>query len=102
MIDEAETMAKTLDVDFVELAWARAHAARWKGDLDRAHTLMSQAVELARLREERWREVECLIWLAMIDLESQKLPSVEQYCDEIDEIAGCLHHTLPPVSAVFR
>ncbi|HEY4041050.1 MAG TPA: AAA family ATPase [Rhodopila sp.] len=102
MIDEAETMAKTLDVDFVELEWARAHAARWKGDLDRAHTLMSRAVELARLRAERWREVECLIWLAMIDLERQKLLSVEQYCSEIDEIARHLDHTLPPVTAVFR
>ena len=63
---------------------------------------MSRAVELARLRAERWREVECLIWLAMIDLERQKSSSVEQYCNEIDEIAGRLDHALPPVSAAFR
>jgi predicted ATPase/class 3 adenylate cyclase len=102
MIDEAETMAKTLGADFVELEWARAHAVRWRGDLDRAHALMSRALELARLREERWREVECLIWLAMIDLERQKSSSVEQCCNEIDEIAGRVAHALPPVSAVFR
>ena len=29
------------------------------------------------------------------------MPSVEQYCDEIDVIAGRLDHALPPVSAVF-
>jgi hypothetical protein len=63
---------------------------------------MSRAVELARLREERWREVECLIWLAMIDLERQASLSVERYCDEIDEIARRPGHTLPPVSAAFR
>jgi class 3 adenylate cyclase len=102
LIDEAEVMARALEIDFVELEWARSHAARWKGDLDRACALMTRAVELARLRGERWREVECLIWLAMIDLERQKSSSVEQYCDEIDEIAGRLDHALPPVSAVFR
>ncbi len=102
MVDEAAAMAKALELDFVELEWARAHAARWRGDLDRAHALMSRAVELARLREERWREVECMIWLAMIDLERRKLPSVEQWCDEIDEIAGRFDHPLPPVSPAFR
>ena len=34
LIDQAETMAKTLGLDFVELEWARSHAVRWKGDLD--------------------------------------------------------------------
>jgi class 3 adenylate cyclase len=102
LVSEAETMASTLEVDFVELEWARAHAARWKGDLDRACALMTRAVELARLRGERWREVECLMWLAMIDLERQRSLSVEQHCNEIDEIAERLAHALPPVSAVFR
>ena len=102
LVDEAETMARTLQIDFVELQWALSHAVRWKGDLDRAHTLMTRAVELAREREERWREVECLIWLAMIDLDRRNSSTVEQYCDEIDEIAGRLDHALTPVSAVFR
>ena len=102
MIDEAETIAKTLDIDFVELECARANAVRWKGDLDRAHVHMCRALELTRMRKEHWREVECLISLATINLERQKLPSVEQYCDEIDEIAGRLDHALPPVSAAFR
>jgi hypothetical protein len=57
---------------------------------------------LARMREERWREVECLIWLAMIDLERRDLSSVGRLCDEIDEIAGRLNYALPPVSATFR
>ena len=102
MIDEAETIAKTLDIDFVELECARANAVRWKEDLDRAHVHMCRALELTRMRKEHWREVECLISLATINLERQKLPSVEQYCDEIDEIAGRLDHALPPVSAAFR
>jgi tetratricopeptide (TPR) repeat protein len=102
MIDEAETIAKTLGVDFVELECARANAARWKGDLDRAHIHMCRALELSRPRKEHWRQVECLVWLAMINLERQRSPSVEQYCDEIDEIAGRLDHALPPVSGAFR
>jgi class 3 adenylate cyclase len=101
-IDEAETMATVLELDFVELEWARSLALRWKGDVERAHGRMNRAVELARTRAEHWREVECLIWLAMIDLERNKLPSVEQYCDAIDDIAGRLDHALPPVSAAFR
>ncbi len=102
MIDEAKAMARALALDFVELEWARSHAARWQGDLDRAHALMSRAVDLARLREERWREVECLIWLAMIDLERGKLPSVIRFCNDIDTIAARIDHALPPVSAAFR
>jgi hypothetical protein len=102
LVGEAETMARTLGIDSVELQWALSHAVRWKGDLDRAHALMIRAVELARKREERWREVECLIWLAMIDLDRRNLSSTERYCDEIDEIAGRLDHALTPVSAAFR
>jgi predicted ATPase/class 3 adenylate cyclase len=102
LVDEAKAMARTLRLDFVELEWARAHAARWKGDLDRACTLMNRAVTLARLREDRWREVECLIWLAMIDLERQDLSSVERDCDESDELASRLNYMLPPVSGAFR
>ena len=41
MIDEAETMARALNVDFVELEWARSHALRWNGDLERALAPMS-------------------------------------------------------------
>jgi hypothetical protein len=102
MVDEAETMSQRLNLHFVELEWARAHAARWTGDLDRAHALLTRAVDLARLREERWRQVECIIWLAMIELERRNLQSVERYCDEIDEIAERLEHALPPVAAAFR
>jgi len=102
LVDEAEAMARTLGLDFVELEWGRAHAARWQGDLDQAHALMNRAMTLARVHEEWWREVECLIWLAMIDLERRDLSSVERYCDEIDKIAGRINHDLPPVSAAFR
>jgi tetratricopeptide (TPR) repeat protein len=102
MIDEAETIARAFDGDFIELECARANAARWKGDLDRAHRHMSRGLELTRLSEEHWREVECLAWLATIDLERRKFQSVERYCDEIDETAGRFRHALPPVSAAFR
>ncbi len=102
LIEHAETMANRLELDFAELAWARSHVARWTGDLVRAHAMMSRAVELARLREERWKEVECLIWLTMIDLEREELPSVEQHCNQIDAIAERIDHALPPVATAFR
>jgi class 3 adenylate cyclase len=102
LVEEAEALARTLDLNFVELKWARAHAARWRGDLEQAHALMSEATTLARQREERWREVECLIWLAMIGLERRDLSAVERLCDEIDAIARRLDHAFPPVSAAFR
>jgi len=56
---------------------------RWQGDLDRAHALISRATVLARQREERWREVECLIWLATINLERRDLSSVERLCSRL-------------------
>ena len=46
--------------------------------------------------------MECLIWLATINLERRDLSSVERLCNEIDEIAKRLAYALPPVSAAFR
>ncbi len=79
LIEEAEATAAPLGSEFVELEWAHAHAARWAGDLERAHARMRRAVELAGLREERWREIECLIGLVMIEMERRRFTTAIQY-----------------------
>jgi hypothetical protein len=102
LISEAESMAARLNVDFVELEWGLAHVARWRGNLDRAQEHMSHAVGLANLRGERWREVECLVWLGMISLERQDPGSVVKYCDAIDEISARLEESQSAVANSLR
>ncbi|MBV8988335.1 MAG: hypothetical protein JO372_07210, partial [Solirubrobacterales bacterium] len=102
LVRDAEALAETLGLRFAELEWARAHAARWRGDLDRAHALMSEACDLARLHEDRWRESGCLVWLATIDLERQRFGSVLRYCDAVQRIAARMGQEQAPVADALR
>ncbi|MBV8614812.1 MAG: hypothetical protein JOY66_13750, partial [Acetobacteraceae bacterium] len=87
---------------FAELEFARSHAARWEGDLDRAHARMSQACDLARRHEDRWRESGCLVWLATIDLERQRFDLVLRHCDAIERIAARMGQGQAPVANALR
>ncbi|MBV9354585.1 MAG: AAA family ATPase, partial [Chloroflexi bacterium] len=102
LVRDAEALAETLGLRFAELEWGRAHAARWEGDLDRAHALMSEACDLARLHEERWRESGCLAWLATIDLERQRFESVLRHCDAVERIAARMGQGQAPVADALR
>ena len=63
-LHEADMLATRLNLRFVELDWGKGLIARWDGNLEAAHAAMSRALTLARMREEHWREIECLVWLA--------------------------------------
>jgi DNA-binding SARP family transcriptional activator len=101
-IEEAGKLATDLDRNFVELDWGRGLIARWDGDLLSAQAWMRRALELARLREDRWREVECLVWVAKIALEAGRIDEVGNLCEEIDAMAGRLGEGRAPVADALR
>ena len=84
LIGEAEAMAETHNLEFVDLDIGRALAARWSGDLAKAAILTARALVFAELREDRYRQTEGMIWLATIALERGDFDEVEARCDEFE------------------
>jgi hypothetical protein len=86
LINAAAAQADEMNLHIIELQWGRGLLARWDGDLVSAQSATQQAVELARLREDRWRELECLVWLATIQLECGHYDAVDKLCSEIEQV----------------
>ena len=101
-LGEAEQIAAKLERSFVELDWGRGLIARWDGDLAAARNSMRRALTLARLQEDRWREIECLECLVKIAIEDTRLGEVGTICDEIDAIAARIGDGPAPVSDALR
>jgi DNA-binding SARP family transcriptional activator len=99
---EAEEIAIRLEKSFVELDWGRGLVARWDGDLVAAQESMRRALMLARLRQDRWREMECLVWIAKIAIEIGQTGEVASVCDEIDAIAARIGDGPAPVADALR
>ncbi|HZE91285.1 MAG TPA: AAA family ATPase [Rhizobacter sp.] len=102
LVQDAAQQAEALKLHVIELLWARGLVARWDGDLDEARRLVRSAVDLAHLREDRWREFECLVWLAKIELENGRLDAVDQLCAEVSAVAARMRDVTVPVSAALR
>jgi DNA-binding SARP family transcriptional activator len=101
-LGDAERLAATLGQSFVELDWGRGLIARWDGDLTNAEASMRRALTLARLREDRWREIECLVWMAKIAVESRRIAEIGAFCDEIDIVADRIGDGDAPVADALR
>ena len=99
---EAEEIATRLKKSFIELDWGRGLVARWDGDLAAAQESMRRALMLARLRQDRWREMECLVWVAKIAIETGRTAEVATVCDEIDAIAARIGDGPAPVADALR
>jgi hypothetical protein len=95
---EADELASALDHNFVELDWGKGLIARWDGDLGKAQESMHRALVMARLHDDRWREIECLIWIAKIAIKGD----VAAYCDQIDAIAARIGDGPAPVADALR
>jgi DNA-binding SARP family transcriptional activator/tetratricopeptide (TPR) repeat protein len=102
LVDAAAGMAEQLNLHVIELQWGRGLIARWDGDLAAAQRCLRAAVDLARLREDRWREFECLVWLATIEFEQGKLDSVEQLCRDVSAVAARMGEINVPISGALR
>jgi DNA-binding SARP family transcriptional activator len=101
-LGEAGEVADRLKQNIVELDWGRGLIARWDGDLARAQASMRRALTLARVREDRWREMECLVWMAKIAIEAESFGDARAFCDEIDEIAMRIGDGPAPVANALR
>ncbi len=101
-LHDADQIATGLDQNFVELDWGHGLIARWDGDLATAQDSMRRALTLARLREDRWREIECLVWMIKIAIESDRIGEVSSICDEIDAVAARIGDGPAPVSDALR
>jgi len=101
-LDEADQIAAKLERSFVELDWGHGLIARWDGDLAGARSSMRRALTLARLQEDRWREIECLECLVKIAIEGEGLSEVGAICDEIDAIAAKIGDGPAPVADALR
>jgi DNA-binding SARP family transcriptional activator len=88
LIHSATALAQAQSLQVIELEWARGLVARWDGDWEAAQRLVRAAVAIARARQDRWREFECLNWLATIQLERGRWDEVTTLGTEILEVAA--------------
>ena len=88
LISSATALAQAQSLQVIELEWARGLIARWDGDWDAAQRLVRAAVAIARARQDRWREFECLNWLATIQLERGRWDEVTALGTEIMAVAA--------------
>ena len=88
LLTEAGARVGSIEYQGVELCWGEALLKRWDGELDTAFTLMEEALQLARAKEDRWRECKCLAWLAVINLERGEPETSLAYCEELRPLAA--------------
>jgi hypothetical protein len=101
-VSEAARLAAKLGLHLVEIEWGLGLVARWEGDVDAAHAHTNRAVTLARMRENRWREIECILWLAKIDLERQNYDCVIMHCDAMIRLADRIGYANAPIANGLR
>ena len=102
LLDAAALQAETMNLQVIELVWARGLLARWDGDLDAAQHLVRTAVDLSRHREDHWREFECLVWLAKIELERGRFDTVDVLCNDVSAVAARMRDVTVPVVAALH
>lgn len=96
LLDQAAALAAELELRVMEIEWGKGLLARAEGDLDSARESLARAVALARATENHWREYECMVWLATVELEQQRFGDVLRYVDEIVAAAARMGHMPAP------
>ncbi len=87
LLDQAAALATELDLKVMEIEWGRGLVARAQGRLADACDALARAVALARLTDNHWREYECMVWLATVELEHGRYADVLRHADEITTAA---------------
>jgi hypothetical protein len=102
VLREAGAMAEGLDLRVIELMWGQALLARADGKPDIACSRMSDAVEQSRLTGDHWREYQCLVWLATINLERGAYAEVLPLTDAVVGAAQRMGDAGAPYADVLR
>ena len=101
LLDEAARLAATLNLRFIEIDWGLALLARVDGEMDVARDRLGAAVSLARLQEDRWREYECLVWLAQLAFEDRQFDAVCGFCELVVQASRRMWDTGAPFAEVL-
>ena len=88
LLAEAAGLADELGLKLMEIEWGRGLVARADGELEAARAALARGVALGRLADNHWREYECMLWLATVELESGRFAEVLRLVDEIVAGAG--------------
>ena len=99
---EAGELAGSLRIAFTELEWARGLIARWNGEGQAAHAHLESALAHALVKDDHWREYQCLHWLAIVALERGRLAEVGGYCTDLDRVAGLMGDRRAPAADALR
>ncbi len=102
LLATAADLAEALGLHVIELEWGRGLIARWEGDLDTAWSCVQRAVDLARLHQDRWREFECLVWLATLQFERGEFAAVDGLCAEIGTAVARMGTLQSPMNDSLR
>ncbi|MFC7694343.1 hypothetical protein ACFQY5_37205 [Paeniroseomonas aquatica] len=88
LLQEAEVIVGALGIELCELHWGRGLLERWNGVLANALPRLERALSLARSEQDRWREYQCLTWLATTLLEQGQHAEARLRCTELAEVAA--------------
>ena len=102
LLAEATTRAAALGLDVMEIDWGRALIARADGHLDAARESLAVAVALARRAANHWREFECMVWLATVELEHGRHADVLRHVGEIVAAAARMGEPAPPFAQALQ
>jgi predicted ATPase len=83
LLADAATLADELQMPVMELEWGRGLVARADGDLPAARAALERAVALARAAANHWREYECMLALATVELELGRCDDVLRHVEEV-------------------
>jgi predicted ATPase len=87
LLADAAALAGELQLPVMELEWGRGLVARADGDLPAARAALERAVSLARAAANHWREYECMLALATVEFELERVDDVLRLVGEVADAA---------------
>jgi hypothetical protein len=102
LIEEARA-AFGPDAEVVDVFWARGLVRRFDGDSDAAIADLTRAVTLAAQAEMNWEQSDCLMRLALIELERGRPAEALPWCARLAAVASKMGEGYErPVAAALR
>ena len=101
LLADAATLADELKLPLMELEWGRGLAARAEGRLQSARVALERAVSLAEAAANHWREYECRLALATVELELGCDRAVLQHVTLVAEAARRMGELQVPFAAAL-
>ncbi len=101
LLADAARLADELKLPLMELEWGRGLAARADGRLESARVALERAVSLAEAAANHWREYECRLALATVELELGSDRAVLQHVTLVADAARRMGELQVPFAAAL-